>query len=95
MDKDPSLQAAPRLRGGEVFAAKKLIEQAGGDARQAFLAAGTDAVRADLRARTEEAASLGIFGAPTFIADGELFWGDDRLEEAVAWCAGLHPALQS
>jgi 2-hydroxychromene-2-carboxylate isomerase len=72
-----------------------LIERGGGDAQHALSTAGADAVKADLRSRTDEAASMGIFGAPTFIADGELFWGDDRLEEAVAWCAGLHPALPS
>jgi len=38
-----------------------------------------------LRLQTEEAVRLGIFGAPTFIVDGELFWGNDRLEQAVAW----------
>ena len=36
-------------------------------------------------AATEEARSLGIFGAPSFIVDRELFWGDDRLEDAVDW----------
>jgi 2-hydroxychromene-2-carboxylate isomerase len=41
-----------------------------------------------LRAQTEQAAGLGIFGAPSFVADGELFWGNDRLEAAVAWAAG-------
>jgi 2-hydroxychromene-2-carboxylate isomerase len=29
---------------------------------------------------------LDIFGAPTFVVAGELFWGDDRLEQAVEWC---------
>lgn len=38
-----------------------------------------------LDAATEEARRLGIFGAPTFIVDGEVFWGDDRLEDALAW----------
>lgn len=38
-----------------------------------------------LRASTEEAEKLGIFGAPTFITAGELFWGNDRLEQALAW----------
>ncbi len=38
-----------------------------------------------LRRQTERAASLGIFGAPTFIARGELFWGNDRLEQALDW----------
>ncbi len=26
-----------------------------------------------------------IFGAPTFMTRGELFWGDDRLEDAISW----------
>ncbi|MGH9750652.1 MAG: 2-hydroxychromene-2-carboxylate isomerase [Candidatus Polarisedimenticolia bacterium] len=38
-----------------------------------------------LRAATETAWSLGIFGAPTFVAGEELFWGNDRLEQALAW----------
>jgi 2-hydroxychromene-2-carboxylate isomerase len=39
-----------------------------------------------LRAQTEQAQRLGVFGAPTFIAaDGELFWGNDRLERALLW----------
>jgi 2-hydroxychromene-2-carboxylate isomerase len=40
-----------------------------------------------LRAATDEAKSLGIFGSPSFVAKGELFWGDDRLEDALAWAA--------
>ncbi len=39
----------------------------------------------ELRAQTERAAARGIFGAPTFVVNGELFWGNDRLEEALAW----------
>jgi 2-hydroxychromene-2-carboxylate isomerase len=51
-----------------------------------FDAARTDANKARLRAQTEEAQRLGIFGAPSFMtADGELFWGNDRLERALAW----------
>ena len=46
----------------------------------------TDQTKASLRAQTEEARWLGIFGAPSFITeDGELFWGNDRLERALAW----------
>ena len=35
--------------------------------------------------QTEQARSKRIFGSPSFIVDGELFWGDDRLEDAVNW----------
>jgi 2-hydroxychromene-2-carboxylate isomerase len=39
-----------------------------------------------LRDETQTAQQLGVFGAPTFVtADGELFWGNDRLESALAW----------
>ncbi len=40
-----------------------------------------------LKQQTEVAKSLKIFGAPSFVAAGELFWGDDRLEEAIEWAA--------
>ena len=37
---------------------------------------------------TDAARKLGIFGAPTFAIGTEIFWGDDRLEEALAFAAG-------
>jgi 2-hydroxychromene-2-carboxylate isomerase len=51
-------------------------------------AAGSVEAKAMLRAHTERAVDLGIFGAPSFIADQELFWGNDRLEEALGWWQG-------
>jgi 2-hydroxychromene-2-carboxylate isomerase len=38
-----------------------------------------------LRRQTEQAVALGIFGAPMFVSRGELFWGNDRLEDALTW----------
>jgi 2-hydroxychromene-2-carboxylate isomerase len=38
-----------------------------------------------LREQAEQATARGIFGAPSFVFEGELFWGQDRLEQAVAW----------
>ena len=35
--------------------------------------------------KTDLAESKGIFGSPSFIINGELFWGDDRLEHAFSW----------
>ena len=34
---------------------------------------------------TENAFKLGVFGSPTFIYKGEVFWGDDRLEDCIKW----------
>jgi 2-hydroxychromene-2-carboxylate isomerase len=47
-------------------------------------AEGEEVVRA-LEAATEEARALGVFGSPTFAVGAELFWGDDHLEDAIAW----------
>jgi 2-hydroxychromene-2-carboxylate isomerase len=50
-------------------------------------------IKARLRNETQAAQQLGIFGAPSFVtADGELFWGNDRLEHALAWAAGTRHA---
>jgi len=43
----------------------------------------TKSVKDRLRAATEEAIVLGLEGIPTVAVEGQLFWGDDRLEEAV------------
>lgn len=56
------------------------------DQKAVLDAAQTDRNKLKLREQTDEAQRLGIFGAPTFIAgDGELFWGNDRLERALQW----------
>jgi 2-hydroxychromene-2-carboxylate isomerase len=47
--------------------------------------AGTPAAKDGLRRQTDEAIALGVFGAPSFRVGDELFWGNDRLEDALAW----------
>jgi 2-hydroxychromene-2-carboxylate isomerase len=47
-------------------------------------AAATDGVKGALREATDEAAELGVIGVPSLVVGGEVFWGDDRVEEAVA-----------
>ena len=39
----------------------------------------------EYNANTEEALALGIFGAPSFSIENEIFWGDDRLEDAIEY----------
>jgi len=48
----------------------------------------TQSVKAKLRAATDEAIMLGVQGIPTFAIGDDLFWGDDRLEEAVRAASG-------
>jgi 2-hydroxychromene-2-carboxylate isomerase len=42
-------------------------------------------VKESLRRRGEEAVELGLFGAPSFLVGRELFWGGDRLDDALNW----------
>jgi 2-hydroxychromene-2-carboxylate isomerase len=56
------------------------------DAQAILARAQSDEIKGALRSTTDEAERAGIFGAPSFVtADGELFWGNDRLEQALAW----------
>ena len=55
------------------------------DGPRVLAQAQTDESKAKLRAQTERAKNLGIFGAPTFLVGEEMFWGNDRLEQALAW----------
>ena len=61
-----------------------ILTQLGLDAEALLARSATDDNKQRLRQQTEEAQELGIFGAPSFLVRGDLFWGDDRLENALA-----------
>jgi 2-hydroxychromene-2-carboxylate isomerase len=44
----------------------------------------------DLLAETAAARELGIFGSPTFSIRREIFWGDDRIDDAIGWVRRGH-----
>jgi 2-hydroxychromene-2-carboxylate isomerase len=63
-----------------------ILEAMGLDAADILARAVSAPVKDKLRSETALAASLGIFGAPNLVtADGEIFWGNDRLEEGLEW----------
>jgi 2-hydroxychromene-2-carboxylate isomerase len=64
-----------------------LLETLGQDPGAVLARAGSDQNKAALRAQTERAEALGIFGAPSFVVGEELYWGNDRLGDAVAKAA--------
>src|SRR5436305_6503824 len=70
---------------GEPGTIAEILQALGHDSTAALARAQSDEIKGRLRANTEEAQRLGIFGAPSFIAAGELFWGNDRLEQALAY----------
>ena len=55
------------------------------DPERALELAADETIAKAYLSQTEQAQSKRIFGSPSFIVDGELFWGDDRLEDAVNW----------
>lgn len=68
---EPNLSASLAEVGQQ---AGRVVERAGGD----------DVLEL-YEAATAEANKLGVFGSPSFAVDGEVFWGDDRLEDAIKW----------
>ena len=56
--------------------------------RALLAAAERDSVKSALREATDRAGDLGVKGVPSVVVDGEVFWGDDRLEDAVRAAGG-------
>jgi 2-hydroxychromene-2-carboxylate isomerase len=61
------------------------LREIGQDPERVVKRASSDEIADRYTAATDEARKLGIFGAPTFVIGKELFWGDDRLDDAIAW----------
>lgn len=64
-----------------------ILQRLSADGEGLVARAKTDSqVKGALRQATEQAQALGLFGAPSFVTGtNELFWGNDRLEDALAW----------
>jgi 2-hydroxychromene-2-carboxylate isomerase len=73
---------------GERGVIATVLASLGVDADPVLARAESPEVKARLRSNTDEAIALGIFGAPSFVVDRELFWGNDRLDDALAWASG-------
>jgi len=71
------------LEDGDLASAQALAgraNQQGHDGPALVAAAGSEQVAAAYEAETRGALDRGVFGAPTYILDGELFWGQDRVD---------------
>jgi 2-hydroxychromene-2-carboxylate isomerase len=66
---------------------------AGLDPRDTETATQDPEIKLALRQATDAAHDRGVFGVPTIATETELFWGDDRLEEAAASLARVSPGL--
>lgn len=72
---DPSIE--PDLSGA--------LQDIGQNPERVIAAAASEEMKAALNSETDTARALEIFGSPTFVTGGEIFWGDDRLEDAIQW----------
>jgi 2-hydroxychromene-2-carboxylate isomerase len=61
------------------------LAECGQDFDRVVAWAASDVAQRDLDAETEEARRIGLFGAPSFVVEREIFWGDDRLGDAINW----------
>jgi 2-hydroxychromene-2-carboxylate isomerase len=62
------------------------LRDIGQDPQRVLALANAEETKVALAAATDAARELGIFGSPTFTMGRELFWGDDRLDDAISWC---------
>lgn len=62
-----------------------LLRRLGRDPASVLARADSAEIRGKYDSETEAARQLAIFGSPSFVAAGEMFWGDDRLEDALLW----------
>lgn len=68
---------------GDPAVVRAVVDKLGHSGAECLERAMDEAHKPLLRRQTERATELGIFGAPSFVRDGELFWGNDRLEAAL------------
>ena len=66
------------LGNPEVFT--KVLDDAGLDGRAILAARDSESLASEIARRTEDAVERGLFGVPTFIVDGQLYFGNDRLQ---------------
>jgi 2-hydroxychromene-2-carboxylate isomerase len=69
------------------------LRDIGQDPKRVLALANSEETKAALETETDAARKLGIFGSPTFVVGRELFWGDDRLDDAISW--RRHGCVQS
>lgn len=78
----------------EINAESQVLEVLTGlglDAASVVAQAHSDVGRNSLRERTAQAQARGVFGAPTFFVQGEMFWGNDRLDDALDFAVRTAP----
>ena len=79
-----SIKAPGYLLKKEILAIEKVLKNIDINPKTFVLRAQSQNIKDQLRSKTNDAYKKGIFGAPTFIVKDKIFWGQDRLQYAIA-----------
>ncbi|WP_170569498.1 2-hydroxychromene-2-carboxylate isomerase [Ruegeria atlantica] len=80
------------IEAGSETAISEALHRCQQDPRLVLARARSPDTIAALEAETDHALKLGVFGAPSLVVSGEVFWGDDRLDDALSWARVGHVA---
>lgn len=75
------------------FVIGEILSTLGVNAADTMRAAQAQESKDALRAQADHAVAIGLIGAPSYVVDGEIFWGGDRIEAALDWADGKRLAL--
>ena len=71
------------IRDSDENIIKKILKNLNINPNTFFLRSASSLIKDSLRKKTTEAYEKGIFGAPTFVSNNKIFWGQDRIEFAL------------
>ncbi|MDZ4868166.1 MAG: 2-hydroxychromene-2-carboxylate isomerase [Alphaproteobacteria bacterium] len=76
------------------FVIGEILSTMGQNAAEVMRAAQAQESKDGLRVQTEKAVAMGLIGAPSYVVDGEVFWGGDRLGAALDWATGKRTVVE-
>lgn len=76
------------------FVIGEILSTMGQNAAEVMRAAQAQESKDALRVQTEKAVAMGLIGAPSYVVDGEVFWGGDRLNAALDWADGKRAVVE-
>lgn len=70
------------------FVIGEILSSMGETPAELMKSAQSQEVKDRFKAQCDHAVAIGLIGAPSFVVEGEVFWGGDRLEQALDWACG-------
>lgn len=80
-----------RIDMGEPDELLKVLREANLPADELYEKSFTKEAKVELKANIQEAIGFGVFGVPSMVMDGELFWGNDAVEDMLNFAKGIDP----